>query len=184
MLHTTDASVRPGHLTALEKQTKTIVRGVYQNPDNNLCPQIAWKFPALTPAWYSQFSPTQVCFPRTEELELCFISGSSMSMPRSTEAFKGSIHVLSSVKAWLVLLTGLLSPVQGSDCADMLQRCELHQDLPDLLVPVLTMAASLWGCRCACKENPSLCPKRGVAGCAAGLMPSALAASPGVNCSL
>lgn len=38
MLHTTDASVRPSHLTALEKQTKTIVRGVYQNPDNNLCP--------------------------------------------------------------------------------------------------------------------------------------------------
>lgn len=67
MLHTRDTSLGPGHLAAVEKQTKTVVRGVYQNPDNNLCPQIAWKFPASTPAWYSQLSPRQVCFPRTEE---------------------------------------------------------------------------------------------------------------------
>ncbi|XP_053788576.1 Fanconi anemia group G protein isoform X5 [Vidua chalybeata] len=67
MSHSRDVSVEPGHLTAMEKQTKTIVRGVYQNPDNNLCLQIAWKFPASTPAWYSQLSPRQVYFPRTEE---------------------------------------------------------------------------------------------------------------------
>lgn len=67
MLHTRDTSVRPGQLTGMEKQTKTIVRGVYQNLDNNLCPQIHWKFPASTPASYSQLSPSQVCFPRTAE---------------------------------------------------------------------------------------------------------------------
>lgn len=63
-----------------------------------------------------------------------------MSMPGSTEACKASVRVLSSAKAWLVLLTGLLSPVQ---CSDMLKKCELHQDLPDLLVPVLPVGADV-----------------------------------------
>lgn len=72
-------------------------------------------------------------------------------------------------------------PVQRSSCADMPQGCELHQDLPNLPVLILTEAPSLQGCRPACKENTNLCPDRGVASCATGLMPSALAASPRVN---
>lgn len=41
MLHTRDTSVGPGQLTVMEKQTKTIVRGVYQNLDKlgNFLPQ-------------------------------------------------------------------------------------------------------------------------------------------------
>ena len=111
-----------------------------------------------------------------------------MSMPGSPEAEygglsgeRGAIHVLSTAEAWLVLLPGVTSPVQCSSCADTLQGCELCQDLPNLLVPVLTEAPSLRGCRPACKENPNPCPNRGVAGCATRLMPFALAASPRVN---
>lgn len=80
--------------------------------------------------------------------------------PGSTGACKESIHVSSSGKAWPMLLTGLLSPVQCSDCADVLKRCECHQNLSDLLVPVLPLAASLWECGCACKENPSVSKER------------------------
>lgn len=156
MLHTRDISVEPGQLFAVEKQTKTIVRGVYQNPDNNLCPQIVWKFPSSTLAWYSQLSPRCVCFPRTEEWS-CALPGSSMPMPGSTEACKGSIHVLSSAKAWLVLLTGLLSL---AECSDMLKRCELHQDLSALLVPVLPVAVPSGGADVRARRTPVCIQRR------------------------
>lgn len=68
-------------------------------------------------------------------------------------AKRGAVYVLSTAKAWLVLLPGVTSPVWRSSCADTLQWCELHQDLPNPLVTVLTEAPSLWGCRPACKEN-------------------------------
>lgn len=76
-----------------------------------------------------------------------------------------------------MLLSGVTFADQCSGLADMLQGCEFHQNLPDVLVPVLMEAP--FGS--ACKENPSPCPDRGVAGRAAGLLPAVLAVNPRVN---
>lgn len=79
-------------------------------------------------------------------------------MRGSTEACKGSIPGLSSAKAWLVLLTGLFSP---AECSDMLKRCELHQGLSDLLVPVLSLAATSGGVDVSARRTP-VCVQREV----------------------